>query len=136
LPVEDSALRRENLVALHLRKAAHHWTDLAITNRRPRKVRTKDSAEVHVVQTRDGKPWMLVACKPGDTAPAKHLSASGRALAVAHWVQLVDVQDKVRACPEHGVRPVSNERLLGGVAAANLLASTRAVGLPCAAMRQ
>ncbi len=115
LPVSDLALRRENLVALHLRKAAHYWTDLAIAECELWFVRTKDGAEVDFLLTREGLPWMLVECKSGDTAPAKPLIEYGHALGVPHRVQLVDVDGYDRLYPEHGVRVVSYSRFLAGL---------------------
>lgn len=115
LPVADLALRRENLVALHLRKACHYWTDLALAECELWFVRTKDGAEVDFLLTREGKPWMLVECKTGDTAPAKQLVNYGKLLQTPHRIQLVELDGYDRLYPEVGVRVVGYERFLAGL---------------------
>ncbi len=115
LPVADLALRRENLVALHLRKACHYWTDLAIAECELWFVRTKDGAEVDFLLTREGKPWMLVECKTGDTAPARQLVSYGKLLDCPHRIQLVEVDGYDREYPELGVRVMGYERFLAGL---------------------
>ena len=115
LPIADLAARRENLTALHLLKACQYWTDLAHGEFDLRFVRTKDGTEVDFLVTRDDKPWMLVECKSGDTAPAPALRRFARELGTTHQVQLVDLDGYDRVYVEDGVRVLSYERFLAGL---------------------
>jgi predicted AAA+ superfamily ATPase len=57
--------RWENLVAGHLLKAAHWWTDTGAGDFALHFLRDKEKREVDFLLTRDGKPWFLVEVKTG-----------------------------------------------------------------------
>jgi predicted AAA+ superfamily ATPase len=61
--VGDKGARRENLVASHLLKSVHLWTDVGLGDFELRYLRDKVRREVDFVVVRDGKPWFLVEVK-------------------------------------------------------------------------
>jgi predicted AAA+ superfamily ATPase len=62
--------RLENLVASHLLKACHYWTDSGWGDFTLHYLRTKDGNEIDFLIVRDGEPWLPVEVKSGDTAPS------------------------------------------------------------------
>jgi len=112
LPIASLPARRENLMALHLLKACNYWTDLARGEFDLWFVRTRDGTEVDFLLSRDGKPWMLVECKSGETQPAPALRRFARELGTTHNIWEVDVQGFVRAYAEDGVRLLIYGRIL------------------------
>jgi hypothetical protein len=70
--VESEGHRHENLVASHLLKAVHFWTDLGLGEYSLHYLRTKDQDEVDFLVVKDKKPWFLVEVK----SKAKGLSSS------------------------------------------------------------
>jgi len=61
--VRDRGARRENLVASHLLKAVHLWTDIGLGDFDLCFLRDKAKREVDFVVIRDGEPWFLVEVK-------------------------------------------------------------------------
>lgn len=61
--VEEEGPRHENLVASHLLKAVHFWTDRGLGDFSLYYLRTKEKLETDFVVTKDGKPWFLVEVK-------------------------------------------------------------------------
>jgi predicted AAA+ superfamily ATPase len=61
--VADEGARRENLVASHLLKAVHGWTDLGFGEYDLYYLRDKAKREVDFLVTRAGRPWFLVEVK-------------------------------------------------------------------------
>ncbi len=61
--VEDEGSRLENLVASHLLKAVHFWTDRGFGDYGLWFIRDKEKREVDFLVTRDKKPWFLVEVK-------------------------------------------------------------------------
>lgn len=61
--------RWKNLVAGHLLKAAHYWTDLGLGVFDLHFLRDKEQREVDFLVTQDGKPWFLVEVKTSKDAP-------------------------------------------------------------------
>lgn len=115
LPLEDEGARRENLTALHLLKACHLWTDLALGDFTLHFFRTRDGLEVDFVVARDGKPWLLVECKSGETHPSKPLVRVADSLGCPTRLQLVDRRgyDRYFAAPK--VRVLDYERFFRGM---------------------
>jgi predicted AAA+ superfamily ATPase len=70
--VEEEGHRNENLVASHLLKAVHFWTDRGLGDYGLYYLRTKDQLEVDFAVTKNGKPWFIVEVK----TKAKGLSSS------------------------------------------------------------
>ena len=61
--VPDLGAQVENLVASHLLKSVHYWTDMGTGEYDLYFVRTKDKKEVDFMVTKDYKPWLLVEVK-------------------------------------------------------------------------
>lgn len=62
----DPAKRFENMVAVHLLKACHSWTDAGFGDFRLHYVRDKEKREVDFLITMAAKPWLLIECKLSD----------------------------------------------------------------------
>jgi len=115
LQVEDMGARRENLTALHLLKACHYWTDVADGDFELRFLRTRDGEEIDFVVLRDGRPWMLVECKSGDTAPSRALVKYVAAFGTRRNYQLVDRPGYDRTRAEGEIRVIEYGRFLAGL---------------------
>ncbi len=61
--VDEEGHRNENLVASHLLKAAHFWSDRGMGEYGLYYLRTKDKIETDFLVTKNGKPWFLVEVK-------------------------------------------------------------------------
>lgn len=95
-------------------KACHYWTDTAQGEFELRFVRDKEQREVDFLVLRDGKLWVLVECKSGDTEPARPLLHFRERLAVDRAFQLVDRAGYDREYPQLKVRVMSYERFFAG----------------------
>lgn len=72
--VQDIGARNENLIASHLLKAVHWWSDSGWGDYQLHYLRTKDQKEVDFLISKNNKPWMLVEAKSsGKAALSKHL---------------------------------------------------------------
>lgn len=61
--VDDLGARVENLVAAHLHKAVHYWTDTGIGKYELFYVRDKEKREVDFMVAQNDIPWMLIEVK-------------------------------------------------------------------------
>lgn len=66
--VEDKGSRLENLIASHLLKAVHFWTDRGLGQYDLWFIRDKEKREVDFLVSRDKKPWFLVEVKSSSQA--------------------------------------------------------------------
>lgn len=87
--VPSPPARFENLVASHLLKAAHFWTDAGLGSFELTYVRDKQKREVDFLLVRDRQPWLLAEVKLGDTSPAPHLRTFAAALRPRLVLQIV-----------------------------------------------
>lgn len=87
--VEAEGARFENLVAVHLLKACHYWTDTGEGSFDLWYLRDKEKREIDFLVTRDGKPWLPVEAKWRETAPSAHWRAFLPALECGRGVQVV-----------------------------------------------
>ncbi len=71
--VADQGGSYKNMIAGHLLKAVHLWTDLGLGEFELFFLRTKDKREVDFLVVRDSKPWFLVEVKSSDTKLSRHL---------------------------------------------------------------
>ena len=67
--IKDSGARLENLVASHLLKACHFWTDRGLGVFKLHFVRDKDKHEVDFLLSKDQEPWILVEVKRSQKKP-------------------------------------------------------------------
>ncbi|MBN2319629.1 MAG: ATP-binding protein [Acidobacteria bacterium] len=70
--IADPAARFENLVASHLLKACHYWTDTGEGLFELFYLRTKEKREIDFLIVKDRKPWLPVEVKTGETEPSPH----------------------------------------------------------------
>lgn len=90
IPEDNRGARVENLVALHLMKACHYWTDTAQGDFDLYYLRDKEHREVDFLVTRQNRPWLMVECKSNEVTPSQHLSRFAAQLGnPPHQVQLV-----------------------------------------------
>ena len=68
--IQNQAARFENLVACHLLKACHFWTDTGEGNFDLYYLRNKEKQEIDFLIVRDGVPWLPVEVKLSDTDPS------------------------------------------------------------------
>lgn len=87
--VEAPGPRFENLVAGHLLKAVHFWTDTGEGTFELHYLRDKDKREVDFLITRDRKPWLAVEVKLSDRALSSAFSAFLPHLGCKRFVQVV-----------------------------------------------
>ena len=64
---ENIGSKFENMVACHLLKACHYWTDTGDGNFDLHYLRNKEKQEVDFLIVNDKKPWLMVECKYSDT---------------------------------------------------------------------
>ncbi|MFZ4695237.1 MAG: ATP-binding protein [Verrucomicrobiia bacterium] len=67
--VPGAPARFENLVASHLLKACHYWTDTGEGEFALWLLRDREKREIDFLITRDGKPWLPVEVKLNETRP-------------------------------------------------------------------
>lgn len=64
--IKDPGAKLENMVASHLHKAVHFWTDFGLGEFGLYYLRDKEKNEVDFLVTRDHVPWFLVEVKTSD----------------------------------------------------------------------
>lgn len=87
--VEAPGPRFENLVAGHLLKAVHFWTDTGEGTFDLHYLRDKEKREVDFLITRDRKPWLAVEAKLSDRALSPAFGAFLPHLGCKRFVQVV-----------------------------------------------
>jgi predicted AAA+ superfamily ATPase len=95
--VPDPGARRENLVACHLLKATHWWTDLGLGEYELFFVRDKLKREVDFLLSRNGAPWVLVEAKSKDRALSPSLTYFHKLLKTNHAFQAAFELDSIDA---------------------------------------
>ena len=87
--IPDHGARIENLVASHLLKSVHYWTDTGKGMYELYFLRTKDQKEIDFIITEEEKPWLLVEVKASKSAGLNpHLFAFKETLGAAHAFQI------------------------------------------------
>jgi predicted AAA+ superfamily ATPase len=89
--VKDPGNRFENMVAGHLLKATHAWTDLGYGDFALQYWRNKEKEEVDFVITKNRLPVALIECKVTDTKISKSLINLSSMIGNIPAVQLVDI---------------------------------------------
>ena len=90
--LENPGARFENMVASHLLKAVHAWTDLGYGNFELWYWRDKQKREVDFVMTENRKPVVLIESRLSDTSFSPHLRYLSDQLAGVPHIQLLDEQ--------------------------------------------
>lgn len=105
--VADEGARFENMVASHLLKAVHTWTDQGHGDFDLLYVRDREKREVDFVVTESRRPVVLVEAKLSDTSPAEALPRFQSALGGIPAVQLVRTAGVDRRVPGLPLRVVT-----------------------------
>jgi len=87
--IQDRAARFENLVACHLMKACHFWTDTGEGDFDLYYLRDKERREIDFLILRDGKPWLPVEVKLSDTDLSPNWKRFAHLLPFHRGLQLV-----------------------------------------------
>lgn len=87
--VSNRAARFENLVAAHLLKACHYWTDTGEGEFDLFYLRDKDKREIDFLIVRDGTPWLPVEVKQADTELSPNWKKFAGLLPCKRGLQLV-----------------------------------------------
>ena len=103
--IKNEAARFENLVACHLLKACHFWTDCGEADFDLFYLRNKERQEIDFLITRDQKPWLPVEVKLAETMPSQNWKAFARVLPCKLGLQIVRQ-------PEWRVHPYGDARIL------------------------
>jgi len=93
--ISDTGSRAETLVACHLLKAVHAWSDLGFGDFALRYIRDKQKREVDFLVVRDEKPWFLVEAKHHESALGENLAFFQKMTGAAHAFQVVLEEDFV-----------------------------------------
>lgn len=115
LEVSGEGARFENLVALHLLKSCHFWTDTAQGDFALHFVRTRDGREIDFLITKDKQPWMIVEAKSSRQDPSPALTWLAALLKTKLNFQLVLTRGVDRNFPDTHVRVLSAEKFLCGL---------------------
>jgi predicted AAA+ superfamily ATPase len=87
--IKDSGPRFENMVASHLLKAVHYWTDTGEGLFDLHYLRTKDKEEVDFLITQDQKPWIAIEAKYSDENWEPNLFAFAKRIDCPIFIQVV-----------------------------------------------
>ncbi|MDX9730268.1 MAG: ATP-binding protein [Bdellovibrionales bacterium] len=107
----------ENLIAGHLLKSCHAWTDCGFGEFDLNYVRDKQKREVDFLVVRDGEPFALIEVKSGQAQPTPALLHFQKMLQPKFCLQVVKNQrnEKRKSSLHPGVRIISVEKFLGGL---------------------
>lgn len=72
--VKNEGAKFENMVASHLIKACHYWTDTGEGCFELYYLKTKDKKEIDFLVVKDGIPWFPIECKLNNTTPSSNFS--------------------------------------------------------------
>lgn len=112
LQLENESAKLENIMALHLLKACHFWTDTAQGLFDLHFVATKEKKEVDFLVTKNKKPWMLVECKSNDKNPSKNLIYFKDRLKTQMNFQVVTTQNYDKEFKSENIRVINYEKFL------------------------
>ena len=88
--IKDEGAKFENLVACHLLKACHFWTDTGEGDFELYYLRNKEKQEIDFLITRDREPWLPVEVKLNDCKPSRHWQKFLQYLPCKRGLQIVN----------------------------------------------
>lgn len=100
--VPSPGARFENLIAQHLLKACHYWTDSGFGSFELNYLKNADGAEIDFILTKNKRPWLPIEVKFSDTRPSPHWHVFLRQINVPVAVQLVKEPKDYMAIREYG----------------------------------
>lgn len=87
--ISDTGQRNENMIASHLLKATHYWTDIGFGKFELFYIRDKEKREVDFLIVRDNVPWILIEAKTSqNTKMSPHLAVFHKQLNTQHAFQV------------------------------------------------
>lgn len=95
--VSEPGPRFENMIASHLIKACHYWTDTGEGNFELYYLRNKDKQEVDFLICKDRKPWLCLEAKSNDTKIDIKTTSKFMSYTKCPFVQLVQSEGHWRA---------------------------------------
>jgi len=101
--IDSPGSRFENLVACHLLKACHFWTDIGKGKFDLNYLRNKEKREVDFLIVKNQKPWMTVECKLSDTQMDPSIFAFSNPLNLKWHIQIVRTPGIFRRFQKEGV---------------------------------
>lgn len=115
--VSNEGARFENMVASHLLKSCHAWTDCAMGEFELHYMRDKQKREVDFLITKDEKPFALIEVKSGQTTPTPSLLHFQKILKPQFCIQVVKSErlEKIRQLQYPNVQVISARRFLGSL---------------------
>jgi predicted AAA+ superfamily ATPase len=115
--VSKEGARYENMVAGHLLKSCHAWTDCAMGEFELHYIRDKQKREVDFFITKNGKPFALIEVKSNQPTPTPSLLHYQKVLKPKFCIQVVKEEKRERRSsllyPD--VQVISAERFLGSL---------------------
>ncbi len=87
--VEDHAARFENLIACHLLKVCHYWSDGGEGDFELKYLKNKSGKEIDFIIVKDKKPWLLVEAKLNETRLSPNWPIFLKQLSVKRGIQIV-----------------------------------------------
>ena len=93
--VPDEGARAENLIASHLLKACHYWSDRGLGSFGLYFLRDKQKREVDFLVSKNDEPWFLVEVKKSRTALSPQLEYFQKSTGAEHAFQVVLDEDYV-----------------------------------------
>lgn len=111
--IEDVGPRFENLVACHLIKACHYWTDTGEGDFDLFYLRNKEKQEIDFVIIKDKKPWLCFEVKVSDTSIDHKVADKFASYLKCPYIQIVQSEGIWRADGEKLV--ISAARAFAGL---------------------
>jgi len=87
--IDEQGKRVENLIALHLLKAVHFWTDYGFGQYDLWFIRDKEKREVDFLISKNKKPWFMVEAKLSEGSLSKNLIHFQKKIKARHAFQVV-----------------------------------------------
>jgi uncharacterized protein len=94
--IKEPGARFENMVASHLLKACHYWTDSGEGRFDLHYLKTKERKEIDFLISRDGIPWLPIECKMNAKEVSPNFATFSRALDCKFFFQLVNKPNYLR----------------------------------------
>lgn len=103
--VDDKATRFENMIANHLLKFCHFWTDNGYGDFELYCLRNKDKEEIDFLICRDNKPWLPIEVKLNDIVPSPNWKKFINQISCNHGIQII-CKPNYWKCHEYGKKRI------------------------------